>query len=104
MAELNTIIEREESAVSNKEILKYDIEFHSMLYKISGNETMLRFQKLLYPIFECVYKESHIENKQELINSEISHRDLFNSLKKGSADDFTTKMKKHLSPYLNRIV
>jgi len=100
--ELKEIVEKEEASTSNKEILKYDIEFHSMLYKISGNETMLRFQKLLYPIFNYVYQESQLETRG-LINNEISHRDLYNSLKKSNPDDFRTKMKKHLSPYLNKI-
>jgi GntR family transcriptional regulator, transcriptional repressor for pyruvate dehydrogenase complex len=100
--ELKEIVEKEETSTSNKEILKYDIEFHSMLYKISGNETMLRFQKLLFPIFNYVYQESKLETKG-LINNEISHRDLYNSLKKSNPDDFRTKMKKHLSPYLNKI-
>jgi GntR family transcriptional regulator, transcriptional repressor for pyruvate dehydrogenase complex len=100
--ELKDIVEKEETSTSNKEILKYDIEFHSMLYKISGNETMLRFQKLLFPIFNYVYQESKLETKG-LINNEISHRDLYNSLKKSNPDDFRTKMKKHLSPYLNKI-
>jgi GntR family transcriptional regulator, transcriptional repressor for pyruvate dehydrogenase complex len=100
--ELKEIVEKEETSTSNKEILKYDIEFHSMLYKISGNETMLRFQKLLYPIFNYVYQESKLETKG-LINNEISHRDLYNSLKRSNPDDFRTKMKKHLSPYLNKI-
>ena len=102
LEELKEIVEKEETSTSNKEILKYDIEFHSMLYKISGNETMLRFQKLLYPIFNYVYSESKLETKG-LINNEISHRDLYNSLKKSNPDDFRTKMKKHLSPYLNKI-
>src|SRR6476620_11507457 len=100
--ELKEIVEKEEASTSNKEILKYDIELHSMLYKISGNETMLRFQKLLYPIFNYVYQESQLETRG-LINNEISHRDLYNSLKKSNPDDFRTKMKKHLSPYLNKI-
>lgn len=100
--ELKEIVEKEETSTSNKEILKYDIEFHSMLYKISGNETMLRFQKLLFPIFNYVYQESKLETKG-LINNEVSHRDLYNSLKKSNPDDFRTKMKKHLSPYLNKI-
>ena len=30
---------------------RYDVEFHSMLYEISGNQTLLRFQKMLLPIF-----------------------------------------------------
>jgi len=103
LLELKNIVEKEEKSTSKKEILKYDIEFHSMLYKISGNETMLRFQKLLIPIFNHVYHESHLE-EQPLKNNEISHRDLYNTLKSGDPDEFRTKMKKHLSPYLESII
>lgn len=103
LKELKTIVEKEEAASTKKEILKYDIEFHSMLYKMSGNETMLRFQKLLIPIFNYVYQESQLEKQPSLKNNEVSHRDLYNTLLKGTPDDFRTKMKKHLSPYLDNI-
>jgi GntR family transcriptional regulator, transcriptional repressor for pyruvate dehydrogenase complex len=102
LAELNAVVEKEEKTTSKKEILKYDIEFHSMLYKISGNETMLRFQRMLIPIFNHVYRELHLE-EQPLRNNKITHRDLYNTLKDGNPDDFRTKMKEHLSPYLENI-
>lgn len=102
--ELNIIVEKEEAATSKKEFLKYDIEFHSMLYKISGNETMLKFQKLLIPIFNYVYQTSHLDQQPVLRSNEVSHRDLYNSLKKGSPDEFRKKMKKHLSPYYDQII
>ena len=101
--ELKNIVEKEELATTKKDILKYDIEFHSMLYKISGNETMLKFQKLLIPIFNYVYQESHLDQVATLKNNEVSHRDLYDILKKGNPDVFRTKMKKHLSPYLDKI-
>ncbi|HWI94188.1 MAG TPA: FCD domain-containing protein [Flavisolibacter sp.] len=103
LAELKIIVEKEEKATSKKEILKYDIEFHSMLYKISGNETMLRFQKMLIPIFNHVFKGLHLE-EQPLRNNEITHRDLYNTLNAGNPDEFRMKMKEHLSPYLKNII
>lgn len=103
LMELKNIVEKEEKATTKKEVLRYDIDFHSMLYKISGNETMLRFQKLLIPIFNHVYKELHLE-EQPLKTNEITHRDLYNTLKDGDPDEFRTKMKKHLSPYLKDIL
>jgi DNA-binding FadR family transcriptional regulator len=100
---LKVIVEKDEKATSNKEILKYDIEFHSMLYKISGNETILRFEKLLNPIFNYVYNESQLEKQPLLKKNEVSHRDLYNSLMNENPDEFRTKMKKHLSPYFEKI-
>lgn len=103
LIELKSIVEKEEKATSKKEVLKYDIEFHSTLYKISGNETMLRFQKMLIPIFNHVYKELQL-NHLPLKNNEITHRDLYNTLKTGGPDEFRTKMKKHLSPYVKDLI
>ncbi len=100
---LNAIVAKDEKAGSIKEKLKYDIEFHSMLYEISGNETMLRFQKLLIPVFDFVYHKSKLEKQLVLKKNEVSHRDLYNSLVKENPDDFRTKMKKHLSPYFDYI-
>jgi DNA-binding FadR family transcriptional regulator len=101
--ELKEIVEKEEKASAKKDILKYDIEFHSMLYKISGNETVLRFQKMLIPIFNYVYQQTQAD-RQIVRNSEVTHRDLYNTLKKGNADEFRARMKKHLSPYYSKIV
>jgi DNA-binding FadR family transcriptional regulator len=101
---LRAIVEKDEKANSIKEVLKYDIEFHSMLYKISGNETMLRFQKLLNPIFDHVYHQSQLENQRVLKKNEVSHRDLYNSLVGENPDEFRIKIKKHLAPYFDNIV
>ena len=100
---LKVIVEKDEKATSIKEILKHDIEFHSMLYIISGNETMLRFQKLLNPIFDHVYHESQLEKQPILKKNEVSHRDLYNSLITENPDEFRIKIKKHLSPYFENI-
>ena len=74
-----------------------------MLYEISGNETMLRFQKLLIPVFDFVYHKSHLEKQVILKKNEVSHRDLYNSLLQENPDAFRTKMKKHLKPYFENI-
>jgi len=100
---LKAIVAKDEKANSIKEILKYDVEFHSMLYEISGNETMLRFQKLLIPIFDFVYHKSQLEKQVILKKNEVSHRDLYNSLLEENPDAFRTKMKKHLKPYFENI-
>lgn len=100
---LKSIVEKDEKAATIKETLKYDVEFHSMLYKISGNETMLRFQKLLTPIFDFVYHKSQLEKQLNLKKNEVSHRDLYNSLVKENPDEFRAKMKKHLRPYFENI-
>lgn len=97
LARLDQIVTKEENTLDKKEKLKYDVEFHSMLYKISGNETILRFQAMLLPIFDYVYNlkvKSQVEN-----NSYVTHRVLLNTLKNGTPGEFRNNMKNHLMEY-----
>lgn len=103
LAELRQIVEKEEKAGSQKDILKHDIEFHSMLYKISGNETVLRFQKLLIPIFNFVHQQSVLDKKPAPKLNIVTHKELCESLEKGTPDEFRKKMKMHLSIYFDNI-
>lgn len=99
---LELIVDKEENTQSRSEKLKYDIEFHSMLYKISGNETIQRFQKILLPIFDYVDHRLHVRSQVE--NEDyVSHRVLINVLKNGTAEEWNVKMRKHLIQYFEQI-
>lgn len=102
LSKLDQIVTKEENTSSRNEKLKYDVEFHSMLYKISGNTTILRFQNMLLPIFDYVYKDMHVKSQDENTNY-VSHRVLLNILKDGSPEEFRNKMKEHLSNYFDVI-
>lgn len=102
LKELEDIVEKEERTANKVEKLKYDVEFHSMLYKISGNDTILRFQKLLSPIFDYVDNGLYVEKKEEASDA-VSHRDLFNTLKNGTPEQFRQMMKRHLKNYFDKI-
>ena len=45
LVKLEQIVEKEEKTNNKIERLKCDVEFHSMLYEISQNETIQRFQR-----------------------------------------------------------
>ncbi|WP_300600477.1 FCD domain-containing protein [Niabella sp.] len=104
---LESIVDKEEHTPQTPKnspvLIKYDIDFHSGLYKISGNDTLIRFQKMLMPVFMYSFKKFHPDPKQSILNHEVSHRDLLNTLKKGTVDDFRSKMKKHLRSYYDKI-
>jgi DNA-binding FadR family transcriptional regulator len=102
LAKLDLIISKEENTSNKKEKLKYDVEFHSMLYEISQNTTILRFQNMLLPIFDYVYKDLNVKSQDESINF-VSHRILLNILKNGTPEEFRNKMKLHLSNYFDVI-
>ncbi|WP_349317119.1 GntR family transcriptional regulator [Chitinophaga sp. MM2321] len=99
--ELEEIVERQ---IKMKSLTKEDeIEFHGKLYEMSGNETLRRFQILLFPIFDHVYKNIPKDPKNK-IQDPITHKDLLNILKNGTPQEFRTAIYKHLSPYFTGTV
>jgi GntR family transcriptional regulator, transcriptional repressor for pyruvate dehydrogenase complex len=107
LAKLEEIVEKEEKTANGIERLKYDIEFHSMLYEIAQNSTIHRFQKMLLPVFDYVYSGLRLKHNgsASVIKNEkyASHRDLLNILKTGDAEQFRSKMRAHLFMYFERI-
>lgn len=103
LAKLDKIVAKEERTTDKNERLKLDVEFHSMLYKISGNTTILRFQNMLLPIFDYVYSDLHVPSQEEKNVNYVSHRVLLNILKDGNPEEFRNKMKEHLSNYFDVI-
>ncbi|SFI15791.1 FadR/GntR family transcriptional regulator [Parapedobacter indicus] len=108
LSKLERIVEKEEKTTKKIDIVKYDIEFHSMLYKLSGNKTIMRFQKMLLPIFDHVYAnlskdtEAYTGNIPEDM-SPVSHRDLLNTLKNGNLEQFRSQMRTHLMVYFKKL-
>ena len=93
--ELEEIVDRQQ----NNEVLtiEEEVAFHGKLYEMAGNHTFARFQNLLIPVFNHVFSERsrmHVE-----IADPVTHHDLIEVLKNGTADEFRQAMYKHLSPY-----
>lgn len=99
---LEEIVKKEEKAKTKAERMKFDVDFHSQIYMMSGNETIQRFQKILYPVFEYVSNDIHIPSQEEDANF-VSHRVLLETLKKGTSDQFRNKMKSHLIKYFEKL-
>jgi DNA-binding FadR family transcriptional regulator len=102
LAKLETIVEKYEKAKTKADQIKYDAEFHAFLYKMSGNKTIQRFQKMLLPIFEYI-NNSLRAAVQEENSSYTTHRNLLNILRKGTPEEFNTKMRNHLKNYFEKV-
>lgn len=102
IALLAEIVDKEEKTKKKNDKLKFDVEFHSMLYMISGNNTILRFQKILLPVFDYVYNKLHVPSQVENENF-VSHKVLLDTLKNGTPETFRSKMKMHLMNYFTII-
>lgn len=100
---LEEIVEKDEKSTNKIERRKYDIEFHSMLYKISGNQTIQRFQKILLPIFEYVVDNDLYAINPDKTTGYVFHRGLLDTLKDGTAAEFRKKMRNHLMQYFNKL-
>jgi DNA-binding FadR family transcriptional regulator len=97
---LQGIIARE-NAASDEERIKSEVAFHKELYRIAGNETLRRFQTMLLPLFRFV---AELEAGEAITSRySVSHQDLVNALKEGTADEYRELMREHLSPHFNRI-
>jgi DNA-binding FadR family transcriptional regulator len=99
LAKLDVIVEEEEkNAVTMADHARYDIEFHSTLYHMAGNETLYRFQGMLEFVFEYARKLTEGMDGKARVGS-VSHRDLVQILRKGTPESFRKAMRKHLEPY-----
>jgi GntR family transcriptional repressor for pyruvate dehydrogenase complex len=105
---LEKIVEDGEKMSKKIDIVNNDMEFHSMLYKLSGNKTIMRFQKMLLPIFDHVYSiltenRGSYNNKFSEDNLPVTHRDLLNTLKHGDSEQFRSQMRRHLMVYFKTL-
>jgi GntR family transcriptional repressor for pyruvate dehydrogenase complex len=100
--ELEKIVEKEVNKIQQPFRLKFEIDFHSKLYQMTGNETFFRFQNILLPVFEYVVKEEQkLTGKAKV--GKVTHRDLLELIKKGKPEDFRKGMKEHLAPHYERV-
>lgn len=78
-------------------ILDADFEFHKTLMEMTGNKSLIDFQKILASLFR-IYTPT--VRKDYLTKDIINHSSLLKILKNGSPDEFRMAMHLHLSPLL----
>ncbi len=93
--------------VDNSFSLEDEFAFHSALYKMAGNETLYRLHNLLLPVFQYVHdlqeKETNSLLNGNLQEHIVTHIDLVEELKNGTAESFRTAMRQHLNPHFKRL-
>ena len=96
---LERIIAKEKEVIKNTERMKLDADFHSAIYNSTGNSSVIRIQKLLYPLFV------KYASKQKTMNASnrLSHSDLLNEIKNGTAESFRIAMRQHLDPHFKAL-
>ncbi len=104
IAELLEIVKDEPSTVANLHIfnIEQEIRFHGKLYEITGNDTLMRFQTMLLPIFKYVH-ESGILKKIMKAKKYISHRGIVEVIQRGDAEALRNAMRNHFENNFQRL-
>ncbi len=92
---LERIIIKEDGLTKESMRIKADAEFHTALYEATGNQTLIRFQKMLYPLF-VKYASVRAKNMPKPL---VTHNGLLEVLKTGAPDTFREAMRQHLEPH-----
>lgn len=100
--ELEEIVNQEVHQIQKPFRVKNEIAFHGKLYQMTENDTFLRFQSMLLPVFEYVV-DYEIKTHGKVEVGKVTHRDLVQILKTGDAEDFRQGMKEHLKPHFSRL-
>lgn len=101
LKKLDAIVERERKATTKIEKIRCELDFHSTLYEIAGNETIKKFQSILMPVFEYVVEyESKLEHTSV---GKVTHADLVKVLHGDNPDNFPNAMRAHLQPHFDHL-
>lgn len=82
--------------------VEQELRFHGKLYEMSGNQTLMNFQKLSLPIFQQVYNTRFYKGDKKRIKYK-THKELVTLLRSGTQDEFREGMRKHLEDHFSRI-
>lgn len=99
---LDELLDIERSATTKAEIIKCDSRFHAELYNITGNRTLIRFQKMLLPLFKYI-NDYYAHLEQPVTPGSVTHFHLVEVLRHGDPEAFRNAMKKHFEPHFNLI-
>jgi DNA-binding FadR family transcriptional regulator len=78
--------------------INHEIAFHGKLYRMTGNDTMMRFQNLLLPIFGYVLTLERVP-----IIGKVNHMELVKLLREGGKEDFRRGMFLHLEHHFQKL-
>lgn len=105
--ELEDMVNAEEEAEAKKISFTLDreIAFHGKLYEISQNKTLIKYQKLLFPVFEYVHLKNRPEDFEYRYSTGkfVTHKMLVDNIKIGTPETFRNAMRQHLEPHFDAI-
>jgi DNA-binding FadR family transcriptional regulator len=105
LQDLEEIVERGAENEFSEYSHESEYEFHSKLYEITGNDTIIEFQEIIHPVLLFLnnkFKDYFLPINIGIAKSGklVSHRDLVNCLKNGDREGFNNCMVEQFRAYL----
>jgi len=77
-----------------------DVEFHSKLFEMTGNKSLMDFHSVLQHLFTIYFPSNERDFHDQNV---VSHIGLYNILRLGNAETFRMSMRLHLQHQIDRI-
>jgi len=100
LKELESLVSMEKKVKTEKKRVELDMQFHTTLYRLSGNTMLEDFQKLLSPFFHAIEKKYGKPEHQDP-SKQVTHTDILNELSHGTPTSLRNAIQQHLSPYFS---
>ena len=102
--ELEQIVSRQQVLGIKNLSIEDEMQFHTKIYEIAGNDFILQLDTIMHPIFEFVkqnYKNYFlpVNKKLEETGERVTHPDLFFLIKSRDKEGYRKSIKQHLKPY-----
>lgn len=82
----------------------FEARFHGRIYEIAGNNTLLRFQSMLLPIFQYVHEKGLKLKDNELPKDYVTHAMIVQTIETGNPEKYRDVMKRHLKVHFDRTI
>ncbi len=84
--------------------MDFEARFHGRIYAIARNNTLLRFQSMLLPIFKYVHDKGLKLKEEELPKNYVTHSIIVKVLENGNPEKYRDAMKRHLKVHFDRTI
>ncbi len=84
--------------------MDFEARFHGRIYAIARNNTLLRFQSMLLPIFKYVHDKGLKLKDEEIPKNYVTHTMIVKVLETGNPEKYRDAMKRHLKVHFDRTI
>ncbi|MCA6463775.1 MAG: FadR family transcriptional regulator [Chitinophagaceae bacterium] len=103
IADLKAILKTEKDYPALFE-MDFEARFHGRIYEIARNNTLVRFQSMLLPIFKYVHDKGLKLKDEELPKNYVTHALIVKAIETGNPEKYRDAMKRHLKIHFDKTI